>query len=248
MTRYRMTLEYDGGPFVGWQRQENGASVQAAVEEAVFGFSGERATVFAAGRTDAGVHALGQVAHVDLAKETDAFRVTEAVNYHLKPNPIAVVECAAVADDFHARFSAVERRYLYRIANRRAPLTLDRGQAWLVGRRLDVDAMHEGARHLVGHHDFSSFRAAECQADSPVRTMTELTVSRHGEEVEIYARAPSFLHHQIRNIAGSLVEVGAGKRGPEWIRKVLAARDRKIAGPTAPPGGLYLLAVRYPDD
>jgi tRNA pseudouridine38-40 synthase len=248
MTRYRLTLEYDGGPFVGWQRQDNGPSVQAALEEAVFGFCGERVTAFAAGRTDAGVHALGQVVHLDIARDADAFRVMEALNFHLKPNPVAVLDCAAVGDDFHARFSATERRYLYRIVNRRAPLTLDRGQAWLVGKPLDADAMHAAARHLVGHHDFSSFRAAECQADSPVKTLTELTVSRHGEEVEVYARAPSFLHHQMRNVVGTLAEVGRGRRGPEWVRKVLAARSRGAAGPTAPPDGLYLLAVRYPGD
>ncbi len=248
MTRYRLTLEYDGTPFVGWQRQDNGPSVQAALEDAVFGFAGERVVAYAAGRTDAGVHALGQVAHVDIAKETDAFRVKEALNYHLKPDPVAVLDCAAVGDDFHARFSATERRYLYRIVNRRAPLTLDRGQAWQVGRRLEAETMHAGAQHLVGKHDFTSFRASECQADSPVKTMTELTVSRHGEEVEVYARAPSFLHHQMRNIVGSLAEVGMGKRGPEWMRKVLEARDRRAAGPTAPAAGLYLLAVRYPDD
>lgn len=248
MTRFRMTLEYDGTPFVGWQRQDNGPSVQAALEDAIFGFCGERANVYAAGRTDAGVHALGQVAHVDIRKDADGFRVKEAVNHHLKPAPVAVLDCIKVDDDFHARFSAVERRYLFRIVNRRAPLTLDHGQAWLVGRPLDADAMHEGAQRLVGHHDFSSFRAAECQADSPVKTLTELTVSRHGSEIEVFARAPSFLHHQMRNIVGTLVEVGKGKRGPEWMAKVLAAKDRSAAGPTAPPGGLYLLSVRYPED
>lgn len=245
MTRYRLTLEYDGGPFVGWQRQDSGPSVQAAVEAAIEKFCGETPAVFAAGRTDAGVHALGQVIHVDLEKETDAFRVQEALNYHLKPDPVAVVACEEVDEDFHARFSATERRYLYRIVNRRAPLTVERGRAWQVSRPLDHAAMHDGAQHLIGHHDFSSFRAAECQAKSPEKTLDEFTVSRHGAEIEIRARARSFLHHQVRNIVGTLAMVGEGKHGPAWMGKVLAARDRSAAGPTAPAEGLYLESVRY---
>lgn len=245
MTRYRLTLEYDGGPFVGWQRQDNGASVQQSLEKAVERFCGEQTTAYAAGRTDAGVHALGQVAHIDIEKETEPFRVMEAINFHLKPDPIAVIGCAEVDENFHARFSATERRYRYRIVNRRAPLTIDAGRAWQTGKHLDAEAMHEGAQFLIGHFDFSSFRATECQADSPVKTMTDLSVSRFGEEVEIDARAPSFLHHQIRNIVGTLAVVGVGKKPPYWVKKVLEAKDRTVAGATAPPQGLYLVRVIY---
>lgn len=245
MTRFRLTLEYDGAPFVGWQRQDNGPSVQQALEEAVEGFCGESVRAHAAGRTDAGVHALGQVAHVDIARETTAFRLMEALNFHLKPNPVAVVAAEPVSHDFHARFSATERRYRYRIVNRRAPLTLDAGRAWQVGATLDADAMHDAACRLVGKHDFSSFRAAECQADSPVKTLTEIAVDRLGEEIELRARAPSFLHHQVRNIVGTLRPIGEGKRPPAWIEEVLAARDRSAAGATAPAHGLYLVGVVY---
>ena len=247
MPRYKLTLEYDGRPFVGWQHQAEGLSVQDTIAEAVFRFCGERRTIYGAGRTDAGVHALGQVAHVDIDKETTPFRLLEAVNFHLKPHPVAILECEAAAPDFHARFSAVERRYRYRIVNRRAPLTLDQGRAWRVGLELDAGAMHESAQVLVGHHDFTSFRATDCQADSPVKTLDALGVSRYGEEIEVTARARSFLHHQIRNIVGTLRLVGEGKWTARDVKKALDARDRAEAGPTAPADGLYLVAVKYPD-
>ncbi|MEX0922372.1 MAG: tRNA pseudouridine(38-40) synthase TruA [Rhodovibrionaceae bacterium] len=245
MTRYKLTLEYDGGPFVGWQRQDNGPSVQQALEEAVFGFCGEAVTVQGAGRTDAGVHALGQVAHVDIEKPSAAETLRDALNAHLKPNPIAVLAAEAVDAEFHARFSAIRRRYLYRIVNRRAPLALERGRAWFVPQPLDAGAMHAAAQHLVGHHDFTSFRAKECQSETPVKTLDRLEVSRHGETLEIAATARSFLHHQVRNFAGSLRLVGEGKWPPERVADVLAARDRAAAGPTAPPDGLFLLSVDF---
>jgi len=245
MPRYRLTLEYDGGPFVGWQRQDNGPSVQAALEAAIARCSGETVTTVAAGRTDAGVHARGQVAHVDLAKSWDPFRLSEAVNHHLKPDPVAVLEAAAVADDFHARFSATERRYLYRIANRRAPLTIDRGRAWQVQPPLDADAMHGAAQRLVGRHDFSTFRASLCQAASPVKTLSRLAVRREDDAVLVDAAAPSFLHHQVRNLVGTLLLVGLGKWTADDVTRALEARERARGGETAPAHGLYLMAVSY---
>lgn len=247
MARFKLTLEYDGSAFVGWQRQKNGFSVQACLEDAVQAFTGEQALVQGAGRTDSGVHALGQVAHVDIEKAVDSNRVREALNFHVRPAPVTVLTAAAVADDFHARFSATERLYLYRILNRRAHPALERGRVWHVRVPLDPDAMHAAAQILVGTHDFSSFRATECQADSPVRTLDALTVARYGEEIEITARAPSFLHHQVRNIVGTLVLVGEGKWTAHRVSKALAARDRKAGGPTAPPQGLYLTDVLYGD-
>jgi tRNA pseudouridine38-40 synthase len=245
MMRFKLTLEYDGGPFVGWQRQENGPSVQQALEEAVFAFSGERVTSFAAGRTDAGVHALGQVAHFDLARATAAATLKDAVNFHLKPNPIAVLAAEAVSDEFHARFSAKARAYLYRIVNRRAPLALERGRAWLLQQPLDAAAMQAAAERLVGHHDFTSFRSSICQAASAVKTLDRLEVARAGEAIEIRARARSFLHHQVRNMVGTLKLVGEGKWTADDVSAALAARDRAKAGPTAPPAGLYLTGVEY---
>jgi tRNA pseudouridine38-40 synthase len=245
VTRYRVILEYDGEGFVGWQRQENGPSIQAALEEAIAGFCGERVTVHGSGRTDAGVHALGQVAHFDLEKETNAETVREALNAHLRPAPIAVLDAAEADPEFHARFDATERRYLYRILNRRAPPTLTRGRVWHVAVPLDADAMHEAAQALVGRHDFSSFRAAECQAKSPVKTLDELTVAREGDELRLTARARSFLHHQVRNITGTLKLVGEGKWDRGQVEAALAARDRAAAGPTAPAHGLYLVGVSY---
>ena len=245
MTRYKLTLEYDGRGFVGWQRQDNGPSVQAALEAAVKGFCGEAVTVHGAGRTDAGVHALAQVAHIDLEKETGADTLRDALNFHLKPAAVAVLAAEAVADDFHARFSATERAYRYRIVNRRAPLTLDRGRAWLVPVPLDAGAMGDAARALLGRHDFTSFRAGECQAKSPVKTLDALEVSRDGDEIWIEARARSFLHHQVRNMVGTLKLVGEGKWSRADMARALAARDRRAAGPTAPADGLYLVAVRY---
>ncbi len=245
MTRYKLTLEYDGRGFVGWQRQDNGPSVQAALEAAVERFCGEAVTVHGAGRTDAGVHALAQVAHIDLDQETGADTLRDALNFHLKPAAVAVLAAEAVADDFHARFSATERAYRYRIVNRRAPLALDRGRAWFVPVPLDAAAMHEAARALLGKHDFTSFRAGECQAKSPVKTLDALEVSRDGDEIRIEARARSFLHHQVRNMAGSLRLAGEGKWSRADMERALAARDRRAAGPTAPADGLYLVAVRY---
>jgi tRNA pseudouridine38-40 synthase len=245
MTRWRLTVEYDGGPFVGWQRQDNGPSVQGALEEAIKGFSGEEVQVAGAGRTDSGVHALAQVAHFDLAREADADTVRDAINFHLKPRPVAVLEAQAAASDFHARFSAIERAYRFRIVNRRAPLALDAGRAWQVAVPLDSGAMNEAAQVLVGHHDFTSFRAAQCQAHSPVKTLDEITVTRHGETITMDVRARSFLHNQVRIIAGTLRQVGEGKWTRDDVAKALAACDRAAAGPTAPPHGLYLAAVRY---
>ncbi|MEQ9608314.1 MAG: tRNA pseudouridine(38-40) synthase TruA [Kiloniellaceae bacterium] len=248
MTRYKIIVEYDGGGFVGWQRQDNGPSVQAALEEAVFRFCGERVLVEGAGRTDAGVHALGQAAHFDLEKDTTADTVMKAVNFHLKPAPVAVLSAEEVAGDFHARFSAIRRSYLYRLVNRRAPLALERGRAWFVPQPLDAAAMHAAAQLLVGHHDFTSFRASECQAKSPVKTLDVLSVQRGGEFIEVRAEARSFLHHQVRNFVGSLKLVGEGKWSAADLKAALEARDRAAAGPTAPPAGLYLTEVGYPSD
>ncbi len=245
MTRYKLTIEYDGAGFVGWQRQDNGPSVQAALEAAVLGFCGETVTVQGAGRTDAGVHALGQVAHIDLTKTADADTLRDALNAHLKPAAVAVLSAEVVPDDFHARFSAVERAYRYRIVNRRARLTLDRGRAWFVPQPLDAAAMDDAAKALLGHHDFTTFRASQCQAKSPVKTLDALDVVRDGAELRIEARARSFLHHQVRNMVGTLKLVGEGKWGRADVARALAARDRNAAGPTAPADGLFLVAVRY---
>ena len=245
MTRFKLTLEYDGGAFVGWQRQDNGPSVQQALEEAIQKFCGETVTSFAAGRTDAGVHALGQVVHVDLARDASPETVRDALNFHLKPAPIAVLNAAVAPADFHARFSATARVYLYRIVNRRAPLAVERGRAWLVGAALDADAMHAAAQRLIGHHDFTSFRAALCQAASPMKTLDRLDVTRADDEIRIDARARSFLHHQVRNMVGTLKLVGEGKWTADDVSRALAARDRSAAGPTAPPDGLYLTEVWY---
>jgi tRNA pseudouridine38-40 synthase len=248
MTRFRLLIEYDGGPFVGWQRQENGRSVQQAIEEAIFAFCAERTQLAAAGRTDAGVHALGQVAHVDLARETKAETLRDAVNFHLKPQPISILAAEPSAPEFHARFSAIGRQYLYRIANRRAPLALDRGRAWWLPGELDAGAMQAAADRLIGNHDFTSFRSSICQAASPVKTLDRLAVEREGGEIRIHAAARSFLHHQVRNMVGSLKLVGEGRWTAENIAAALAARDRSAAGPTAPAEGLYLAAVQYPSN
>ena len=245
MPRYKLTLEYDGSGFVGWQRQDNGPSIQQALEQAVAAFSGERVAVHGAGRTDAGVHALGQVAHLDLARARETDVVRDAVNHHLAPAAIAVVAVEAVGSDFDARRSAIERVYRYRIANRRGPLALDRGRAWRVAKPLDVAAMDGAARVLLGRHDFTSFRASECQAKSPDKTLDALTVSRDGDDIVATARARSFLHHQVRNMVGTLKLVGEGKWTAQDVADALAACDRAKAGPTAPAEGLYLVAVRY---
>ena len=245
MPRYRVTIEYDGAPFAGWQRQENAPSIQAALEQAIFRLSAEQVTVTGAGRTDAGVHALGQVAHFDLEKHFAPDKLRDALNYHLRPDPVAVIEAEIATADFHARFSATSRHYLYRILNRRAPPVLERGHVWHVARELDGDAMQAGAKHLIGRHDFTTFRAAECQAQSPVKTLDALVVRGAGEEIHIDAKARSFLHHQMRSIAGTLKLVGEGKWHPREVASALAARDRSRCGPVAPPEGLCLVRVGY---
>lgn len=251
MIRWKVVLEYDGSAFVGWQRQDNGMSVQQALEEAIEAFAGERVAVVGAGRTDAGVHACAQVAHVDLSRDWPAKTVRDATNHHLRErrhgSRLAVLSAEPVDAAFHARFSATSRRYLYRIVNRRAPLVLESGRAWWVPAPLDAAAMAKGATHLVGKHDFTSFRASECQADSPVKTLDRLEVRREEEKLRIEAGARSFLHHQVRNIVGTLKLVGEGKWSPDDVAGALAARDRRAAGPTAPACGLYLVDVRYDD-
>ncbi len=248
MPRFRITVEYDGAPFVGWQRQANGPTVQAALEDAVAAFTGERVEVAGAGRTDTGVHAAAQVAHFDLASDRfDARTVTNAINAHLLPLPVAVLATTAVDDGFHARFSATWRAYRYVIVNRRPPLALDAGRAWHVKAPLDAAAMQAGADRLLGHHDFTSFRATHCQSKSPMKTLDLLQVSRHGERILVEARARSFLHHQVRNMVGSLRLVGEGKWRPDDVTRALQARDRAAAGPTAPAEGLTLTGVGYPD-
>jgi tRNA pseudouridine38-40 synthase len=245
MPRYKLVIEYDGAPFVGWQVQDNGVSVQAVLEAAVLAFCGESASVRGAGRTDAGVHALGQVAHLDLTRDWDADTVRDAINAHLKPHPIAVLSAETAPAAFDARFSALKRHYLYRIVNRRAPLALEAARAWRVARPLDAEAMHAAAQRLVGRHDFTTFRAAECQAKSPLKTLDRLDVERSGEEVCIRASARSFLHHQVRSMVGSLALVGEGKWRADDLFHALEARDRKACGPVAPPDGLYLVGVDY---
>ncbi|MEZ5785392.1 MAG: tRNA pseudouridine(38-40) synthase TruA [Xanthobacteraceae bacterium] len=245
MPRYKLVIEYDGTPFVGWQVQDNGISVQGALEQAAAAFSGETVTVRGAGRTDAGVHALGQVAHVDFSRAWDTDTVRDAINAHLRPHPIAVLSAEAVAQNFDARFSAVKRHYRYRIVNRRAPLALDESRAWRLPRPLDAQAMHMAAQRLVGRHDFTTFRAAECQAKSPEKTLDRLAVGRYGDDVHVHASARSFLHHQVRSMVGSLVLVGDGRWSADNLARALAARDRKACGPVAPPDGLYLVEVDY---
>lgn len=248
MPRYRLTIEYDGTGFVGWQRQANGLSVQEALETAFRRFCGETLTVHGAGRTDAGVHALAQVAHVDLAREADPEIIRSAVNHHLRPHRISILLVEPAPPGFNARLSATGRVYRYRILNRRAPPALERGRVWQVAPPLDAAAMQRGARHLVGHHDFTTFRDSLCQAKSPVKTLDALGVSRTGEEIQIEARARSFLHHQVRNMVGTLKLVGLGRWQPEDVARALAARDRRAGGPTAPAEGLALMSVRYDED
>jgi tRNA pseudouridine38-40 synthase len=245
-TRFALTLEFDGGPFMGLQRQAHGPSVQQAVEEAVTAVTGETATMHAAGRTDAGVHALAMRAHVDVAKAIAPFRLMEALNARLGNAPIAVTACETVADDWHARFSCIGRSYLYRIANRRARLTLERGHAWQVRQPLDAEAMHGSAQALVGRHDFTTFRSVHCQAQSPVKTLDRLDVRREGDHVLVEAAARSFLHHQVRSMVGCLVLVGLGRWRQEQVAQALAARDRHALGLNAPPDGLYFVEALYP--
>lgn len=245
MPRYKLTIEYDGRPFVGWQRQANGRSVQAAIEDALLRLTGEPASVRGAGRTDAGVHAFGQVAHVDLSREWAGDKLRDALNAHLRPDPVAILSAEGVSAGFDARFRAVHRHYAYLIVNRRAPLALDRGRAWQVARELDAGAMHDAAQALIGTHDFSTFRASECQAKSPVRSLDRLEVNRQGEEIVVRASARSFLHNQVRSMVGSLKLVGEGKWSAGDLAESLQARRRSACGPVAPPEGLYLLSVDY---
>jgi tRNA pseudouridine38-40 synthase len=245
MYRYKVTIEYDGTPFVGWQRQANGLSVQEAIEAALERASGERRVVHAAGRTDAGVHARGQVGHFDLTREWRGDRLRDALNAHLKPAPVAILSAEKVGADFEARFSAISRHYVYRILNRRAPPTLARDHVWHVARRLDAEKMHGAAQCLVGRHDFSTFRAAECQGNSPVRTLDRLDVIRTGEIIEVHASARSFLHHQVRSIVGSLEHVGSGKWSDADLEAARDACDRARCGIVAPARGLFLMRVDY---
>ncbi|MBM3597050.1 MAG: tRNA pseudouridine(38-40) synthase TruA [Alphaproteobacteria bacterium] len=245
MTRYKLLIEYDGSGLVGWQRQDNGPSVQQAMEEAIQQFAGHPVALFVAGRTDAGVHALGQVAHVDLERDWPPATVRDATNFHLRPAAISVLAAEIAPPDFHARFSASGRRYLYRIVNRPAPLAVERRRAWHIVQPLDAAAMQAAAARLLGRHDFTSFRAALCQAASPVKTLDRLDVTRAGDAIEFAVAARSFLHHQVRNMVGTLKLVGEGKWTPDDVARALAARDRAAAGPTAPADGLYLVEVRY---
>ena len=252
MPRFALKVEYHGAPFAGWQRQRDQPSVQGAIEAALGRLEPGAHTIAAAGRTDAGVHALGQVAHCDLVKDWAPFRLMEALNYHLKPAPVAIVDCAVVDNDWHARFSAMERRYLFRLLVRRAPATHQAGLVWQVPQVLDVDAMQVGAAHLVGNHDFTTFRSSICQAASPVKTLDEITLTQvhrdGGPEIEIRLRARSFLHNQVRSIVGTLERVGRGAWPPEAVKQALEAKDRASCGPVCPPDGLYLQSVFYPRD
>ncbi|WP_267393172.1 MULTISPECIES: tRNA pseudouridine(38-40) synthase TruA [unclassified Sphingomonas] len=248
MTRFALTVEFDGRPFMGWQRQKHGPSVQGAIEAAAQAITGEEVAVHAAGRTDAGVHGLAMRAHCDIAKPIAPFRLMEALNARLRPSPVAITACAVVAGDWHARFSCVGRAYEYRIVARRAPLTWERGLAWQVPQPLDAAAMHEAAQQLVGRHDFTTFRSAHCQADSPVRTLDRLDVERSGERIAIHAAARSFLHHQVRSMVGCLAMIGLGRWSRDDLAEALAARDRARLGLNAPPDGLFFVRAVYPDE
>jgi tRNA pseudouridine38-40 synthase len=246
VTRFRLTIEYDGRPYMGWQRQPHGPSVQQAVEEAIQAITGEAIAVHAAGRTDAGVHARAMTAHADVARPISAFRLADGINAKLRPQPVAVLHAEEVAEDWHARFSCIGRRYIYRIVNRRAPLALEAGRAWRVPVVLHADVMHRAAQHLVGRHDFTTFRSAHCQAESPVKTLDRLTVRRLGEVVEVEAAARSFLHHQVRSMVGCLEWVGRGKWSAKDLKSALEAQDRAALGFNAPPDGLYFVEAVYP--
>ncbi|PKQ11738.1 MAG: tRNA pseudouridine(38-40) synthase TruA [Alphaproteobacteria bacterium HGW-Alphaproteobacteria-1] len=252
MPRYALRVEYDGAPFAGWQRQADQPSVQGAIEAALAMLEPGAHTIAAAGRTDAGVHAMAQVAQCDLARDWNPFRLSEALNYHLKPLPVAITACARTADDWHARFSASGRRYLFRILSRRAPPALEAGRVWHLRHALDIDAMRAGAAHLVGHHDFTTFRSSICQAQSPVKTLDEVRIDTvetpAGPEIHLHFAARSFLHNQVRSFVGTLERVGSGAWPPDDVRAALEARNRAACGPVAPPHGLYLAGVRYPVD
>lgn len=247
MTRFAFTVEFDGRPFMGWQRQAHGPSVQQAIEEAILAVTGEIATIHAAGRTDAGVHGLAMRAHADIAKDIAPFRLMEAINARLRPEPVAILACDIVPDDWHARFSCTGRAYIYRIANRRAPLTMEKGLVWRVIQPLDAQAMHDAAQSLVGLHDFTTFRSAHCQAQSPVKTLDRLDVERDGDRIAIRAAARSFLHHQVRSMVGCLALVGMGRWTADDLRDALAAKDRAALGLNAPPDGLYFVTADYRD-
>ena len=247
MTRWKLTIEYDGGPFMGWQRQDHGPSVQQTLEEALARMTGEQTAFTAAGRTDAGVHAVAMSAHVDVTRPLTPHRLREGLNALVRPQPVSVLEVEEVADNWHARFSCVGRRYLYRILNRRAPPALDAGKVWHIAVPLDKEAMAEGASHLVGRHDFTTFRSAQCQSDSPVKTLDRLEVAKIGEEIHVTAAARSFLHHQVRSMVGCLALVGRGQWSPDDMRRALEAKDRAALGLNAPPHGLYFVEALYPD-
>ena len=246
MTRWRLTVEYDGAPFMGWQRQDHGPSVQQTLEDALAKMTGERSTFTAAGRTDAGVHALAMSAHVDIARDVTAHRLREGLNALVRPQPISVLKVVPVAEDWHARFSCTGRRYIYRVLNRRAPPALERGRLWHIGQPVDIGAMAEAARLLVGRHDFTTFRSVHCQSDSPVKTLDRLDVVREGEEIHIHAAARSFLHHQVRSMTGCLALVGRGQWSVGDMLAALEARDRAALGLNAPPHGLYFAEATYP--
>ena len=246
MPRFAFTVEFDGRPFMGWQRQAHGPSVQQTIEDAIAAVTGEAAVIHAAGRTDAGVHGLAMRAHADIAKDIAPFRLMEAINARMRPAPVAIRACETVADDWHARFSCTGRSYVYRIANRRAPLTFDAGLVWRVVQPLDTDAMQAAAQHLVGSHDFTTFRSAHCQAHSPLKTLDRLDVERQDDRIAIHAAARSFLHHQVRSMVGCLAMVGMGRWTANDLRDALAARDRAALGLNAPPDGLYFVRATYP--
>ena len=246
MTRFALTIEFDGGPYMGWQWQDHGPSVQGAIEEAIFKTTGEKTLVYSAGRTDAGVHALGMRAHVDVQKPLTPFRLMGAINAHLRPHPIAILACEEVDPEWHARYTCIGRSYEYRILNRRAPLTLEKGRVWRIGPEMDADAMHEAAQLLVGLHDFTTFRSTACQSASPLKTLDRLNVRREGDHIIVEAAALSFLHHQVRSMVGCLAAVGLGRWTAQDLKAALAARNRSALAENAPPEGLYFVAARYP--
>ncbi|GAB5488672.1 MAG: tRNA pseudouridine(38-40) synthase TruA [Parasphingorhabdus sp.] len=247
MPRFALTVEYDGRPFMGWQRQSHGPSVQQAIEEAIEAISGEEVRVHTAGRTDAGVHALAMRAHFDLETQLTPFRIMEGINACLRPQPVAILDCTEVSEEWHARFSCIGRRYLYKITNRRAPLTLDKGHSWQVAPDLNSNAMDEAAQCLVGQHDFTTFRSVQCQAKSPIKTLNSISVTRYGEEIEVEVAARSFLHHQVRSIVGCLKMIGTGKWTANDLKAALEAKDRNALGFNAPPDGLYFVEAIYPE-
>jgi len=245
MPRYKLTIEYDGAPFRGWQWQDDQPSVQGVMEKAVEALNGEFAEVYGSGRTDSGVHALGQIAHTDLVKDIREDKVRDALNFHLKDNPVTVLEAQKVGDDFHARFDATERRYLYRLIDRRPKLALERGRVWRIPQKLDADLMHDAAQIFLGQHDFTTFRDTQCQAKSPVKTIDEIIVLRAAQEIHVTLKARSFLHKQVRSFVGTLAEVGRGQWSKADVKDALAAKTRSACGPVAPPDGLYLVSVAY---